>query len=67
MAKPSAWIIVKKLNNHLAWNHWAGKWDTLALASVFHNQDYLLPQGGKWVPWATNPNYEWSEGPLMNT
>ena len=64
MAEPNKWIIISKVDPGLAWNNMTG-WGDLGSASKFRSKDFLLPMGGKWVPWATNPNYDWSEGDLV--
>ena len=41
-------LFVIVATHHLAyWNHWHG-WGKLKQASVFANQEYLLPSDGKW-------------------
>ena len=65
MAKTETWIIVKILDHTKAWSNRAMCWRDLANATKFANKNYLLPQGGRWIPWATNPNYDWSEGDLV--
>lgn len=66
------WIIVKTLNRSLGWNYSNG-WDAVVFATVFYNQNYLLPFGGMWkeVPKVvatksdTSDGYPWTEGDLI--